>query len=1582
MEWSGGGWAVVPVAVLVVLATMTPAVGAAGSTTTNSDTAAMDDGVLKGGPPDDRGGGPPGGDGGGGPPGQSSEDGEGESDEEYARPPDNVSSVDTVALPATESAVVYKYRTLKALQRTTTSHPAASKHKERAVETLNGTWRYYWGPNRVNSSRVFIADKRVANRIAVLQRFAQQDSVANASRYLVAAENQTAYTSIRRAELAWIALNANVSSPGQRRSIDRHIANARRAYQRGHETLRKRGGSAARRRAQAIAHFATAWRQSQIALRKLDRETSPRLNLTKRADPIREGGNTTAYVVEATVVDPQPETLTNVTVTVDGERSVTKQVVPRRVADYPQTHVAVRVNLTDRVSNLTVTVRDNVTARVGEEDGDERVVGTHTDTAMLRLDGDGLTDRYEDSVIGTDPLDPDSDSTETPVSEADNGTIDGYEDLDGDGLSVLFEQRVGTDPLDADTDDDGLPDGVDLRLQATDPLNPDTDGDGTLDGAEDLDGDGLTNSEEVAFGSFPTEADSDGDGLDDLAERQAGTDPLDSDTDDDGLADGVEGEDPYNTDPTDPDSDDDGVLDGDETYTRTVANETVDASVDARGTGTNVSDVSVQNDTRYWLRNDLLGEARVGHFVSIEAGGDAARYKVTLGYDEANVSGAEADLRLFQYNATTQMFDQLPSKAYPDRNEVVGFTDEPGTVTVMDPATLASQFSDPEDLTNYSVDKDRFQPDDSQCEGVCSGGDSISVGPSVPGGSSTSDVGILRRPGGGFGKAELGPNPGTLVVTLDGKIGTGGEATLYVQPAGGSRHTFWSEGGPEDVSGETASTSLSAYANQTVYFGMSRSGSGTTASVSSWKISSGGGPPTNPDLCDPVPGQQDIECPKSSYSEEILTVDREIERVEITVGGQAVVDGGNSHAKLLLTGQQQRTLVDHQAQGTDSFTKTVTLTDLDPSQANPGLKLDTKGLAGMKVDYLQLKVDTDGDGLWDAQEQRGFRTTRGRIYTDPSSSDSDGDGLLDSRELGNKTPVSGFEKVGYTLISDPTMVDSDYDHVRDAPEVVGWQVPVEMHNGEPYRYDPDSVQTVTFDSNPWQEDSDNDGLLDFVEKHKTKTDPFDDQTYGITAEHEEYFNEIPGGVSQALGMPYNDLLNESDEITLNDSTDDFDFVLDDTYGNAKQRLVFLAIDRNDRTDTWLSNFQEVSRTLPLNPWDPDSDDDGLTDGQEAKFVTLASSEASFHDDGYLAAPIMKTRSLGTDPLTQDTDGDGYWDGWIGVYGVGSTDNVVLYQEHLEEGGIHGNEIVQEQVGTHPVTHVPSAMGADVDRDNVAEHSNVHIGELHWNQDPSQTADPTDKASSPDPTIVFEVDYYQNANISSRQLRHQLEAASDNYRLYGIDVDYHVDTSINDQMLREPGKWFDENDLPPISYRDATDIEYRFHDNTSRAYMFIVSHGDDHGGVVLPPIQSFVGVEGVASSNGFNGILPTGHSKGFGFGALIFVGDHRPPRSSGNGPFNLHMQKTMVHETGHLLGIGRVDDGGTWNPFAEVYSGDSDDSSPEDVGYSGNDYVQWSVMANGWQDTMNSSPMSGKYLAFSIEELSTVELYHIDTMNEP
>ena len=114
--------------------------------------------------------------------------------------------------------------------------------------------------------------------------------------------------------------------------------------------------------------------------------------------------------------------------------------------------------------------------------------------------------------------------TTAPVVSSESG------DIDGDGLSDVDEAAYGSDPLNRDYDADGLLDGEEVYVHGTDPLNNDSDGDGLLDG------------EEVnQFGTSSVSSDADGDGLVDDDELFVyGTAPEVFDTDGDGVGDGDE----------------------------------------------------------------------------------------------------------------------------------------------------------------------------------------------------------------------------------------------------------------------------------------------------------------------------------------------------------------------------------------------------------------------------------------------------------------------------------------------------------------------------------------------------------------------------------------------------------------------------------------------------------------------------------------------------------------------------------------------------------------------------------------------------------------------------------------------------------------------------------------------------------------------------------------------------------------------------------------------------------------------------------------------------------------------------------
>lgn len=187
----------------------------------------------------------------------------------------------------------------------------------------------------------------------------------------------------------------------------------------------------------------------------------------------------------------------------------------------------------------------------------------HLGPDELDTDGDGLFDKEEEQVYGTDPESPDSDGDGMPdgweVMQGLNPMVnDASSDADNDGLNNLGEWEAETNPHSADTDFDTLPDG----WEVSHGLDPNE----SLDVFSDHDGDGVLAWEEYEQNTDPSSAsdvlppngipddyekkyqldsqlpneDPDGDGLSNLEESAAGTDPWKADTDLDGLSDQVE----------------------------------------------------------------------------------------------------------------------------------------------------------------------------------------------------------------------------------------------------------------------------------------------------------------------------------------------------------------------------------------------------------------------------------------------------------------------------------------------------------------------------------------------------------------------------------------------------------------------------------------------------------------------------------------------------------------------------------------------------------------------------------------------------------------------------------------------------------------------------------------------------------------------------------------------------------------------------------------------------------------------------------------------------------------------------------
>ena len=171
------------------------------------------------------------------------------------------------------------------------------------------------------------------------------------------------------------------------------------------------------------------------------------------------------------------------------------------------------------------------------------------------------------------------------------------------------------------------------------------------------------------------------------------------------------------------------------------------------------------------------------------------------------------------------------------------------------------------------------------------------------------------------------------------------------------------------------------------------------------------------------------------------------------------------------------------------------------------------------------------------------------------------------------------------------------------------------------------------------------------------------------------------------------------------------------------------------------------------------------------------------------------------------------------------------------------------------------------------------------------------------------------------------------------------------------------------------VEDQYHNDTSRYHLlFATNYAADEPILTThdPFIDSGVdGLEGHTGSPGQRNLIPTAP-----YGSIILA-DQSELSDVGT------LKSTAMHELGHALGVGWLDDKGPGH-IAECYSGDfcvgqysvggSDDETPEEVVFpnSQNPDSGWSIMA----PTDRPDSLGGDRFVFSIEELLTVDFESI------
>ena len=299
--------------------------------------------------------------------------------------------------------------------------------------------------------------------------------------------------------------------------------------------------------------------------------------------------------------------------------------------------------------------------------------------------------------------------------------------------------------------------------------------------------------------------------------------------------------------------------------------------------------------------------------------------------------------------------------------------------------------------------------------------------------------------------------------------------------------------------------------------------------------------------------------------------------------------------------------------------------DRSPATIRDGYILETGYATNPTV------ADADGDGLNDSAEQAAG--------SNPFLADTDGDGLTDGQEV-NLTQTN------------PKLADTNNNGTNDAAE--------DSDNDELTNL----AEITQHSTNPLDDDSDNDGIKDGAEvnyvgslyKLVQGSFTYPQAVADATAKHGRVASFPDAGeyarmaakarqVSQAyLWIGLSDVATEGTWKWTNGNTATYSqWLAGEPSGGATENRVVIMENTTSWADT-VDNYPAAGylfERVGLDPLDPDTDTDGLSDGQEVN-TTLSNPVLDDTDgDGLLDGAEVNTH--GSSPLLTDTDTDGLSD---------------------------------------------------------------------------------------------------------------------------------------------------------------------------------------------------------------------------------------------------------------------------------------------------------------------------------------------------
>ncbi|MBO0614634.1 hypothetical protein [Thiothrix fructosivorans] len=882
---------------------------------------------------------------------------------------------------------------------------------------------------------------------------------------------------------------------------------------------------------------------------------------------------------------------------------------------------------------------DNDSDNDGLTNAQEKILGT--DPMKADTDNDGESDSVEigtdvnapkntdttgkNDALESDDLDSDLDGV---VDELDADDTSADNDSDSDGLSNAQEKAIGTDPLKADTDNDGESDSVEVSTTPANPLNTDgtgkndalesddldADSDGVVDELDaddastdnDSDNDGLTNAQEKTLGTNPLQADTDGDGENDMAEISNVTNPLNTDGDSkndvvessilDADSDGVMDEfDANDADPNN-DSDNDGLTNAQE---KTLGTNPLKADTDGDGEAdmAEIGNVATPLDTD----NDGKNDAVESSILDADNDGVANEFDAD-DVDPNNDSDADGSGNAAEKLAGTDPLDPNSKPAATDTDSD-GLTDVEEAVLGTDP-NLADTDGDGEN-----------------------------------------------------DKAEVGANVNTPLDTdKDGKIDAKESSILDADNDGVKDEFDADDASPDNDSDNDGLTNAQ---EKTLGTNPLKADTDNDGENDAAEVGANIASPLNTDGTGAIDALESIKTDADSDG-----VEDELDSDDTTNENDTDGDGLSNAAEQLAGTDPLKTDTDNDSESDSVEVGANPLSPIntDGTGGNDALEsddldADSDGVVNeLDSDDANGSNDTDGDGLTNAQEKL--------LGTNPLKTDSDGDGKTDAAEVGptigtpldtdNDGKIDAVESAIIDTDSDGTMdeldadiPDTDGDGLNDAEEALLGTDPTKADtdgDGEsdkaevganlnaPTNTDGDAIidalESILIDT-------DSDGVVDELDKNNAADNDNDGDGFNNSVETAAGSNPLDPTSkptdTDGDGTPDvtdtdddNDGLLDTDEATAGTNP-----LLADTDGDGKDDKTEVGANVNAPVDTDGDGKADAIESIKA-----DSDNDGVVDELDKDNL-----DPTNDNDGDGLGNISE-KTLGTDPLQTDTDGDG------------------------------------------------------------------------------------------------------------------------------------------------------------------------------------------------------------------------------------------------------------------------------------------------------------------------------------------------------